>query len=550
MGGGGNVMVTVETPAENQVMEVTYDGQEILQAAPTPAEHLTRQAAKVDFDAAEVMDDEDDEDEDGEDDATADAAENAEEEDGDDEPATNTTRAAQESKSMTQQWPWESVRNHLRDALTEMSVLSDVIAVSTKECGKDPATGAPRRYMVLDGPVQHEKPEPRPYVSLLAKKRSLEAPARILLAGAEHLRGMQSDNAAYKHNQEFHVELLRLRQNWRLKKVSNTILGDLSYRTTGSTFKHSGVFEVVKADDPTLKKSESSSSTSADDQSHSSATTSALRVNVPSELEDIAYIHVRIQKEADQLMSLDLTNLASSNPRGGGGGGAGGGGGGDGSQPPPPEMHWQNKLEAAQNVLFCKELFAQLAREAIALQDPIPHMVVGNQITSSLFPDIQLIVSLCRSSSGGSGASTSSSYPGAPAAAASSSTGAERKGSGGAGASSGGPGGQGEGGMGAQGLPPQSQRDHSHVLEHSLHQLLRLQHSRNINPDHRALSSAPAGVTKRRRLAGPRAADRRSLLHLASAPTILEQVIAQARHVVLRLRTMFVLVRQAGQLKL
>ncbi len=35
---------------------------------------------------------------------------------------------------------------------------------------------------------------------------------------------------------------------------------------------------------------------------------------------------------------------------------------------PKPEMHWQKKLEAAQNVLFCKELFSQLAREAIALQ--------------------------------------------------------------------------------------------------------------------------------------------------------------------------------------
>ena len=57
----------------------------------------------------------------------------------------------------------------------------------------------------------------------------------------------------------------------------------------------------------------------------------------------------------------------------------------------PPEMHWQKKLEAAQNVLFCKELFSQLAREAIKLQAPIPHMVVGNQIMASLFTDIQLI---------------------------------------------------------------------------------------------------------------------------------------------------------------
>ena len=36
--------------------------------------------------------------------------------------------------------------------------------------------------------------------------------------------------------------------NWRLKKVGNSILGDLSYRTAGSQFKQSGLSEVSKAD--------------------------------------------------------------------------------------------------------------------------------------------------------------------------------------------------------------------------------------------------------------------------------------------------------------
>ena len=31
----------------------------------------------------------------------------------------------------------------------------------------------------------------------------------------------------------------------------------------------------------------------------------------------------------------------------------------------PTTAYWQNKLESAQNVLFCKELFAQLAKEAV-----------------------------------------------------------------------------------------------------------------------------------------------------------------------------------------
>jgi mediator of RNA polymerase II transcription subunit 17 len=45
---------------------------------------------------------------------------------------------------------------------------------------------------------------------------------------------------------------------------------------------------------------------------------------------------------------------------------------------------WAPKLEAAQNVLFCKELFSQLAREAVQLPAPIPHLVVGHQITASV----------------------------------------------------------------------------------------------------------------------------------------------------------------------
>ena len=60
---------------------------------------------------------------------------------GDRPPAPNKTApkkaaaASSSSASSTQQpqqWEWESVRNKLRDALTEMSVLSDVITVATK----------------------------------------------------------------------------------------------------------------------------------------------------------------------------------------------------------------------------------------------------------------------------------------------------------------------------------------------------------------------------------------------------------------------------------
>ena len=332
--------------------------------------------------------------------------------------------------------------------------------------------------MVLDGPVQADQVEQKPFVQLLAMKRSLEVPSKILLQGAEHLKNLQNETKGARSPEDFHIELLRLRQNWRLKKVGNTILGDLSYRTAGSQFKQSGVFEVTKADDTSDVQTPSSSQTKFP---------SALKVTVPSELEGIAYIQVMIQRDNEQLVSATLGQFSGVTQN-------------------STDMHWKNKLEAAQNVLFCKELFSQLAREAVQLQAPIPHMVVGSQIIASVFPDIQLTISLCHSAAG-------------------------------------------DGKKSSSGTTPPSRNDHSDVLEHSLFQLLRKVQASNINPDGASLSSAPIGIPRKRRAAGPLSADRHSLLEMATTETLLEQIVRQAQHVVLRLRTIFVLDTLAREFK-
>jgi len=476
-----SIPVRIEPPKENTVLEITYDGQEITQPPLSMSENLAKQARKIDFSQETEM------------------MEVDEPEDTDDE-----------MKSFSQPvWPWESVRNKLQDTLTELCVASDVLTIATKECGKDPG-GNPKRYMVLDGPVQADTVDQKPFVQLLAMKKALEVPSKILIQGAEHLKNLQNETKGVRSPEDFHIELLRLRQNWRLKKVGNSILGDLSYRTAGSQFKQSGVFEVTKADD-TLETSSAgpgggggnSGSTGVGgglaSQSASSNTStpakfpSALKVSVPSELEGIAYIQVMIQRDNEQLVSATLgqfTGLAQN----------------------CTSMHWKNKLEAAQNVLFCKELFSQLAREAVELQGPIPHMVVGSQIIASVFPDIQLTISLCHS----------------PAASDS------RKGGSGSGAGS---------------APAPSRNDHSDVLEHSLFQLLRKVQANNINPDGPSLSSAPIGIPRKRRAAGPEAADRHALVEMAGTETLLEQIVRQAQHVVLRLRTIFVLDTLAREFK-
>lgn len=361
-------------------------------------------------------------------------------------------------------WPWDSVRNKLRDAMTEVCVLSDVLSIAKR-----------KQYMVLD-PVPQESQSIKPVVQIFSRKKALSSAANILLTGAEQLRSSQSENKGSRNVSDFHIDLLRLRQNWRLKKVGNSIVGDLSYKTAGSKYPQNGVFEVTKAEEETDAE-KSSSSTSA------SRSMSAIRVTVPSELQGVAYIKVITQKDQEDLC-LATVNLLGHGPN---------------------ITHqtgiWQKSLEYAQNVLFCKELFSQLAREAVQLQAPIPHVVVGNQIRATLLSGIQLIISLCHSTS----VDSSNTGP---------------------------------------------ITDHDHVLEHSLHQLLREVHYKNTHLPlpHHVLGGSP-GPSKKRILAGPMAADRYELLEMTKTQTLLEQIIAQAQHIFMRKRTQYVLDTLARDVK-
>lgn len=180
-------------------------------------------------------------------------------------------------------WPWDSARNKLRSAFQEVCVLADVLAIA-----KD------KRYMVLD-PVQQEPMETKPMVQIYARKKALAGAASVLLTGAERLKTAQNDAARNRQIPDFHIELLRLRQNWRLKKVSNTIIGDLSYRTAGSKYTQTGTFEVTKAEEDDKGANSPPSSPIPGGLTPSKAS-SALRVSIPSELQGVAYIEVLCQK--------------------------------------------------------------------------------------------------------------------------------------------------------------------------------------------------------------------------------------------------------------
>lgn len=118
-------------------------------------------------------------------------------------------------------WPWDSVRSKLRDALTEITVLLDVLTIAKQ-----------KKYLVLDpvAPPAEANFDQRPqFAAIVAKKKALASVAIILRNGADRLAAT-SDSSRTRSN-DFHSQLMLMRHNWRMKKAGNSIVGDLSFRS-------------------------------------------------------------------------------------------------------------------------------------------------------------------------------------------------------------------------------------------------------------------------------------------------------------------------------
>ncbi|XP_043928132.1 mediator of RNA polymerase II transcription subunit 17 [Protopterus annectens] len=432
------VRISIESANEKQIQEVSLDGLETYMQPLTMSQNLARLAQRIDF--SQGSDSEAEGESEGRD------LEWGKQEKDEEEGLV---------KFQPSLWPWDSVRNTVRSALTEMCVLYDVLCV-VKE----------KKYMTLDPVVQEQPPSKQNYqvFQLLSKKKSLGAASQIILKGAERLSKSVAENQENKRQRDFNSELLRLRQHWKLRKVGDKIVGDLSYRSAGSMFPHHGTFEVVKNTDIDLDKKVPEDYCPLD-------------VTIPSDLEGSAYIKVSIQKQDSDIGDLGTVSLFKRPV----------------PKSKPGARHWQTKLEAAQNVLLCKEIFAQLSCEAVQIKSQIPHIVVKNQIICQLFPGLQLSVSLCHSSN-------------------------DKK---------------------SQKTTPEKQRpeDHLYVLEHSLHQMMREVHKQTLSSTLMPHPAAAPFGHKRLRLSGPQAYDKTEITSFQQNDRLLEKIIKQAKHIFLRNRT-------------
>lgn len=197
-------------------------------------------------------------------------------------------------------------------------------------------------------------------IAVQSKKKALVAAGAAISKGAERLQKPTEKIA------DFHQELLLLRQHYRLRRQGDKILGDLSFRTSGSRFNAQSTFEVIR--DPECKNG-----------------TSPLRVRLPQELQSMMWISIRVEQCAvsDVLTeSNPQTNtvatyqyiLGSQNNQRG----------------------YLAQLKQAQNGLFCRELFGQLCREAATYRPIVPIYVIGDNITTQIFPDTKFIIELHR----------------------------------------------------------------------------------------------------------------------------------------------------------
>ncbi|CAG2117639.1 unnamed protein product, partial [Medioppia subpectinata] len=98
-------------------------------------------------------------------------------------------------------------------------------------------------------------------------------------------------------------------------------------------------------------------------------------------------------------------------------------------------------------------------------------------------------------------------------------------------------------------IPSKQDSPNKPVLEHSLHQLLRELHHNTLHHPMPHPTTATLGVSRKRYLAGPEAYDRQTIAELSKSDTILEQIIAQTQHDLLRLRTMFMIDTLASEIK-
>ena len=258
--------------------------------------------------------------------------------------------------------PREKMLNHMKQALVEQNVLCDVIAMTlNREVGSQPPPIGQvnqQRYLFVDQAKKEPELERKSF-QLKAKKIALSETSKILFDGAKKLDKIRSQKNNIK---DYHRQLLNLRKSWRLWRHGSSIRGDLSFKTTGSLYGYPGVFDVVKTTD--------------DLQGGDNKLKLPLSINIRPDLSGISSIKVSLKFHDHPEKYVFSSHMLADYPQQVG-------------------FDWNSKLCMAQNVIFCKELFARLSNEAIRYKSDGtigPFVVIKDSISAQIFPNISLVI--------------------------------------------------------------------------------------------------------------------------------------------------------------
>ena len=318
------VKISVERLLEQEVDEISRSGEEKYIKPFTFSEQLTHFAGKIDFHEGDEIQPSDK-----------------------DEETDETEKINNDDLKQNNQWPWEAVHTKLRIALSEVCVMLDVLQSLNK-----------KKYLVLDPITQNPEPN-KQTVQMLDKRKLLARAGAIIAKGASSLSTKKDKSEPIiveESDNEYFMQLMQLRQYWRVKKTGHQIIGDLSYRTAGSNFWHQGLFEVKP------------------DHDNVNGSGKTLSVNISPDLTQKSDIVVEV---------IDKNNLCPSHIY---------------STCTTPNFNiesmcdWKHTLKMAQQHLFNKEIFSRLSNDAF--QESFAGVeVLNSKITCKVLDDAEVIIS-------------------------------------------------------------------------------------------------------------------------------------------------------------
>jgi len=329
---GGGTKISIERLLERQVDEITHNGEETYIKPHTRSEELAYFASKVDFHGThEDIGEENDEEPDKKKmHLNGEVKENGE------------VEGEEKKDKDAGKWAWETVHSKLRIAVSEVCVMLDVL-----ECLHR------KKYLVLD-PIQ-QNPEPsKQTVQMLGSRKCLAASGATVAKGARSLTmkkkepvvpvepmgngiGCKPDDE--QSSDEYYMQLMHLRQYWRVKKTGVQVTGDVTFRSAGSMFWHPGLFEVKAAHDAAAGGTNPMMNGSVNDEQRK------LVVNVSTDLQQLSTLSVEIKDQSPSNPWSANTEIKRWKKN-------------------KTAFDWENDLQLAQLHIFNLEIFSLLSNDA------------------------------------------------------------------------------------------------------------------------------------------------------------------------------------------